>query len=91
MTTTQPTTMHSKPALQLLEENIARLKHPAGIIKHPYFDDTFAANKDGVRDLRKKFCEGILLVFQDNPEVLVPIMTRAGYKCTKTRKQSESE
>ena len=87
--TTQPVRIVSKPALDLLVDNIANLKHPFGTIKHPYFDDRFAADKEGVRDLRQKFCEAILLAFQDNPEVLIPILTHAGYECTKAPMESE--
>jgi hypothetical protein len=87
--TAQPPKIHSKPLLELLIDNIARLRHPAGIIKHPYFDETFAANKDGVRDMKRKFCEAFCLLMQDNPELLIPIMTAGGYKCVKSRKTAD--
>ena len=57
--------IRNKEALQLLIENIANLPHPDGMIKHPYFDEMFAANKQGVRDLKRKFCEAIMLVLEE--------------------------
>lgn len=56
--------IRSTEALQLLIDNISHLEHPHGIIKHPYFDERFAQNPDGVRDLKRKFCEAIVMLLE---------------------------
>jgi hypothetical protein len=53
-----------KETLQLLYDNLHNLEHPAGWIKHPYFDERFAANPDGVREVKKRFCEALVLLLE---------------------------
>ena len=90
--TAQPPKIHSKPALQLLMDNVHQLRHPSGVIKHPYFQTQFAApdSVQGIREMQQKFAEAILLLLQDNPEVLIPIMTAGGYKCIKARAKADA-
>ena len=64
----QPFTVNvgDKEALKLLVDNIHNLKHPGGWIKHPYFDARFSGNPEGVNELKKRFCEAIVLLLEEN-------------------------
>lgn len=64
-------TIRSTDALKLLIDNIGNLEHPHGWIKHPYFDERFAQNPEGVRDLKRKFCEAIVLLLEKNNAKIV--------------------
>ncbi|TDH48504.1 hypothetical protein E2F47_23600 [Mycobacterium eburneum] len=67
----KPVTIRSKAALELLVDNIANLEHPHGWIKHPYFDERFAQNPAGVRELKRKFCEAVILLLEKNGAKIV--------------------
>lgn len=58
-----------RETFQILVDNIANLEHPLGWIKHPYFEERFAANPDGVRELKKRFCEAIVLLLEKHDKL----------------------
>lgn len=62
----QPTKIDDQETLKLLVDNIHCLEHPAGWIKHPYFQERFAGNAEGVREVKKRFCEAIILLLEKN-------------------------
>jgi hypothetical protein len=63
--TNQPVAqIEDRETLQLLIEHIANLEHPAGWIKHPYFDERFAQNRAGVREVKRIFCEAVVLLLE---------------------------
>lgn len=55
--------------VKLLTDNIHNLEHPLGWIKHPYFQERFAANQDGVREIKKRFCEALVLLLEKNDKL----------------------
>lgn len=71
--TNQPTVnIEDKETLQLLIDNIHNLEHPAGWIKHPYFDERFSANRAGVREVKRLFCEAVVLLLEKNERLKKP-------------------
>ena len=58
--------VEDKQTLQLLMDNISNLKHPNGWIKHPYFDERLAGNPDGVRQIKRMFCEAVVMLLEEN-------------------------
>jgi hypothetical protein len=63
--TNQPVAqIEDRETLQLLIDNIHNLEHPAGWIKHPYFDERFAQNREGVRQVKRIFCEAVVLLLE---------------------------
>jgi hypothetical protein len=68
MTTPQPfgAKIRDKETLQLLIDHIANLEHPAGWIKHPYFQDRFTGGGDAVREVKRRYCEAIVLLLEKN-------------------------
>lgn len=58
-----------KETLQLLVDHIDNLEHPLGWIKHPYFQERFADNPTGVRELKTRFCEAIMLLLEKNDKL----------------------
>ena len=61
--------VEDEETLNLLIDNIANLSHPMGWIKHPYFDERFSDNPDGVRQLKRRFCESIVLLLESNDKL----------------------
>jgi hypothetical protein len=61
---TTPAKIHDQATLKLLIDNIANLEHPLGWIKHPYFQERFTGNADGVREMKKRYCEAIVLLLE---------------------------
>lgn len=53
-----------RATLDLLMDNISNLEHPLGWIKHPYFQDRFAGNPEGVREIKKRFCEALVILLE---------------------------
>ena len=58
-----------KQTLKLLMDNISNLKHPQGWIKHPYFDERFSGNPDGVRQIKRMFCEAVVMLLEENDKL----------------------
>lgn len=58
-----------KETLKLLVDHIANLEHPLGWIKHPYFEERFSGNPEGVRELKTRFCEAIILLLEKNDKL----------------------
>lgn len=57
--------------LQLLIDNIHCLQYPlpgrgTQWIKLPYFDERFAPNTEAVQETKRRFCEAITLLLQNN-------------------------
>lgn len=71
MPTAQPFSakIEDKETLQLLLDNIHNLEHPLGWIKHPYFDDRFSTNRAGVLEIKKRFCEAVVLLLEKNDKL----------------------
>lgn len=63
--------------VKLLVDNIHNLEHPLGWIKHPYFQERFSGNPDGVREVKKRFCEAIVLLLEKNDKLKTPAKPRA--------------
>lgn len=68
----QPTT-RDPAILKLLTDNIANLKHPRGWIKHPYFQEQFSGNPEGIRELKTMFCEAIYDLLAENDKLKKPV------------------
>lgn len=57
--------------LQLLIDNIHCLEYPlpnmgTQYIKLPYFDERFAPNQQAVQETKRRFCEALVLLLEDN-------------------------
>jgi hypothetical protein len=61
--------VEDKEALKLLLDNIENLYHPRGWIKHPYFQERFSGNPDGVREVKRLFCEAIVMLLEKNDKL----------------------
>lgn len=68
----QRTKVNNRAALNTLMGNIHSLRHPDGMIKHPYFDERFSSNSAGVREMKRKFCEAVILLLEENGHVVDP-------------------
>ncbi|WP_136244777.1 hypothetical protein [Mycobacterium intracellulare] len=66
--------------VKLLTDNIHNLEHPLGWIKHPYFQEQFTANQDGVREIKKRFCEALVLLLEKHDKLKPPPKKRAPRK-----------
>lgn len=75
--------IEDKETLKLLMDNIDNLEHPRGWIKHPYFQERFAGNPDGVRETKRVFCEALVLLLEKNDK----LKKRSG----RPRKDADSE
>jgi len=69
--TAQPFSVNidDEETVALLMEHIDNLRHPMGWIKHPYFQERFSDNPTGVRELKKRFCEAIVLLLEQNDKL----------------------
>lgn len=56
-------------SVNLLLDNIHNLEHPLGWIKHPYFQEQFSGNPEGVREIKKRFCEAVVLLLEKNDKI----------------------
>lgn len=63
--------------VKLLVDNIHNLEHPLGWIKHPYFQERFSGNPGGVREVKKRFCEAIVLLLEKHDKLKTPAKSRA--------------
>lgn len=68
--------IRNRAALTTLVDNIAALNHPDGVIKHPYFDERFAVNSAGIREMKHKFCEAIMLLMESNGHIVTLIVKK---------------
>jgi hypothetical protein len=58
----------NQAALKVLIDHVHNLEYPlpggTQWIKNPYFQERFAANQEGVREVKRRFCEAIVLLFE---------------------------
>lgn len=66
--TAQPfaTKVDNPDVVKLLTDNIHHLEHPLGWIKHPYLQERFSGNPAGVHEVKKRFCEAVVLLLEKN-------------------------
>lgn len=69
----------------LLVDNVANLLHPLGWIKHPYFQERFSGNPQGVREVTKRFCEAVVLLLEKHGK-LRPVAKKAPAKKAPAKK-----
>jgi hypothetical protein len=63
--------VQDQETLKLLMDNIHNLEYPlpghgTQWLKIPYFQERLSGNPDGVREIKKRFCEAIVLLLEKN-------------------------
>src|SRR5271168_368736 len=66
MTQAQPQTVQHQKTLKLLLDNVDLLVHPLGPIPHPYFNDPLRSGGEGRSEIRKLYCEALVLLLEKN-------------------------
>lgn len=61
-------TINDQETLQLLTDNIANLEYrmpgSSMILKHPYFQEQLSGNREGVKEIKRRFCEAIVQLLE---------------------------
>ena len=63
--------VQNQEALKLLMDNVHNLEYPLpghGVqwLKLPYFQELLSGDREGVREIKKRFCEAIIILFEKN-------------------------